>query len=71
MNRPHIEETDFCHVFNRGTEKRDVFMDTADRKKFIAYLNVLNDLVVARPCMSETGEGEDKNIKDKERHSKD
>src|SRR3989344_7553878 len=31
------------HIFNRGVEKRDVFMDDNDRSRFLAALSVFND----------------------------
>lgn len=33
----------FYHVFNRGVEKRDIFLEDGDFLRFIHYLYVLND----------------------------
>lgn len=44
-----MEETDFggiFHVFNRGVEKRDIFVDNVDRSRFADSLFLYND---ARP----------------------
>ncbi|MBP9670107.1 transposase [Candidatus Woesebacteria bacterium] len=37
------EENGFYHIYNRGVEKRDVFLDDDDYKKFLSYLKVYLD----------------------------
>ncbi|MBU4369673.1 transposase, partial [Patescibacteria group bacterium] len=34
---------EYYHIFNRGVEKRDIFIDDGDFLRFIHYLYVLND----------------------------
>ena len=43
MDRVPIELDSFHHVYNRGVDKRLVFMDDEDRQVFLFYLNILND----------------------------
>jgi len=43
MDRIHLEADEFAHIYNRGVDKRDVFMDDEDRARFFFYLGVLND----------------------------
>src|SRR4030042_4414876 len=35
-----FSENSFYHIFNRGVEKRDIFLDQQDHKIFIYYLTV-------------------------------
>jgi len=49
MSRPPIEKDFFCHVYNRGTDKRVIFDDTSDYQRFVLYLNVLNNKTVENP----------------------
>lgn len=35
---------EFYHIYNRGTEKRDVFMDTGDYDRFLALMYLCNSL---------------------------
>lgn len=49
MQREAIEVGSFQHVFNRGTDKRDIFLDAADHKRFLLYLQVLNNVEIASP----------------------
>ncbi|MBI3633604.1 MAG: transposase [Candidatus Vogelbacteria bacterium] len=44
MSERHFEEGVFYHIYNRGTEGRDIFSDDGDYLRFIHYLYVLNDL---------------------------
>lgn len=48
-NRIPIEVNDFVHVYNRGTEKRDIFESDVDRQRFVDYLDILNDSDVLSP----------------------
>ena len=34
---------DICHVFNRGVEKRKIFLDNQDYKRFVDNLFLLNN----------------------------
>ncbi len=43
MARPPIEDDDIVHIYNRGTEKRIIFLDDQDHYRFIHYLYVCND----------------------------
>lgn len=42
MDRAPIEVGNFVHVYNRGVDKRDIFLDEEDRARFYFYLGVLN-----------------------------
>ncbi len=48
--RPQFINGEYYHIFNRGVEKRDIFLKTADYFRFIFCLYELNDkkLVVMR-----------------------
>jgi len=37
---------EFYHIYNRGTEKRDIFLDTADYLRFIVLLYISNNIDV-------------------------
>src|SRR5665811_1016155 len=37
-----IAPGEFYHLYNRGTEKRDIFTDRADRERFLALLYLCN-----------------------------
>ena len=54
MDRAPIEEDSFHHVYNRGTDKRTIFEDGEDYRRFLLYLNVLNDTQVESPNDFET-----------------
>lgn len=43
MRRERFVNDNFFHVYNRGVEKRHIFVDDADRGRFAAYLYFLND----------------------------
>ncbi len=43
MPRLQFENNNFYHVFNRGVEKRKIFLDKFDFLRFVHYLFVLND----------------------------
>lgn len=43
MQRARLANDNFYHVYNRGVEKRLIFLDDADRKRFVFYLYFLND----------------------------
>ena len=37
-----FSEGEFYHIYNRGVEKKDIFLDTADKNRFIALLYICN-----------------------------
>jgi putative transposase len=41
--RPQFINGEYYHIFNRGVEKRDIFLETADYFRFIFCLYELND----------------------------
>jgi putative transposase len=43
MNREPFENGEIYHIYNRGVDKRDVFMDDKDRYRFIHDLFEFND----------------------------
>ena len=49
MDRSPIELETFHNVYNRGTDKRIVFNDVEDYRRFILYLNILNDIEIKSP----------------------
>ncbi|OHB24104.1 MAG: hypothetical protein A2542_02920 [Parcubacteria group bacterium RIFOXYD2_FULL_52_8] len=59
MERIPIELDSFHHVYNRGTEKRDIFLCDADFKLFLKYLYLLNDRDVESPSRIIKSQGED------------
>lgn len=44
MNRMPFENEEIYHVYNRGVDKRDIFMDDKDRYRFIHDLYEFNDI---------------------------
>ncbi|MBI3632601.1 MAG: transposase [Candidatus Vogelbacteria bacterium] len=50
MNRVSIELESFHHVYNRGTDRRIIFNDTEDYKRFVLYLDVVNDTEIQCPA---------------------
>jgi len=53
MNRVPIELDTFHHVYNRGTEKRLIFMNDADRARFMLYVDILNNTKLENPSKLE------------------
>lgn len=43
MRKPQLVEDQFYHIYNRGVEKRDVFLDQQDHLRFIHDLYEFND----------------------------
>ncbi len=43
MRKTEFVNGEFYHIYNRGVDKRDVFMDEDDYKRFILNMNLLND----------------------------
>lgn len=48
MVQPPFVNRTFYHVYNRGTDRRETFLDDADRARFITQLVVFNDVNSAR-----------------------
>lgn len=44
MRRITFAEGEFYHLYNRGVDKRRVFMSPGEYKRFLAYLLLLNDV---------------------------
>ncbi|MFA5038085.1 MAG: transposase [Candidatus Omnitrophota bacterium] len=42
MKRTPCVTGEYYHIYNRGIEKRDVFSDTRDYKRFLCYLQLFN-----------------------------
>jgi len=59
MDRVPIELETFHHVYNRGTEKRDVFLSIKDYELFLKYLYLLNDREIESPSRLIKSQGED------------
>ncbi|MBI2450705.1 MAG: transposase [Candidatus Nealsonbacteria bacterium] len=55
ITRPKLVTGEYYHIYNRGVEKRDIFLNTADFFRFIFCLYELNDknMVVMRDRMEE------------------
>jgi putative transposase len=43
MRKVIFAEGEFYHIYNRGVDKRRIFMSAAEYKRFLAYLYFLND----------------------------
>ena len=43
MRKFQFEENQICHIYNRGVDKRDIFLDDKDYLRFIHYLFELNN----------------------------
>jgi len=48
MKKPNFAEGQIYHVFNRGVEKRDIFLDDKDYLRFVHDLNEFNDIKPVR-----------------------
>src|SRR3989344_4881258 len=48
MKRPQFAEGELYHIFNRGVEKRNIFMTDGDRFRFIYNLYEFNDTAPAQ-----------------------
>ncbi len=59
MERIPIELESFQHVYNRGTDKRDIFLADSDYKLFLRYLYLLNDREVESPSRLIASQGEE------------
>ena len=47
MKRPLFVGENIYHIFNRGVDKRDVFLDDVDRYQFIHDMFEFNDKALA------------------------
>ena len=43
MKKSNFVNEQYYHIYNRGVEKRDIFLDSSDHVRFIHYLFALND----------------------------
>ncbi len=43
MNNPKFGDGEICHIYNRGTDKRTIFLDTQDHERFLYCLSEFND----------------------------
>ena len=67
MDRVAIELESFHHVYNRGTDKRIIFNDIEDFRRFVLYLNVVNDVDVKSPAHMGAYENEESRLENSER----
>ena len=44
MRKTAFANGEFYHIYNRGVDKCDVFVDDADYKRFLLSMNLLNDV---------------------------
>ncbi len=49
MRKIQFAEGEFYHLYNRGVDKRVIFINKEDQERFQAYLYVLNDAHASRP----------------------
>jgi putative transposase len=43
MRKTEIANDEYYHIYNRGVDKRDVFLDISDYERFLLSMNLLND----------------------------
>ncbi|HLM83625.1 MAG TPA: transposase [Candidatus Bathyarchaeia archaeon] len=43
MRKHQLVENEFYHIYNRGTEKRKIFLDDADYFRFLLSMRLMND----------------------------
>jgi putative transposase len=43
MRKKPFVENEYYHIYNRGVDKRKVFLDTRDYERFLISMNLLND----------------------------
>lgn len=49
MKKPSFENNNIYHIYNRGVEKRTIFMDESDHFRFIHDLDEFNNIELALP----------------------
>ena len=59
MRKTQLANDNLYHIYNRGTEKRDIFLDKSDYFRFIHYLYEFNDTKVVAHILRklDTGRG--------------
>ncbi|MBI3632822.1 MAG: transposase [Candidatus Vogelbacteria bacterium] len=67
MTRPEFIEDGIYHIYNRGTDKRDIFLDDQDYFRFIHYLYACNDVESLEKIDNPIVGGSTYDIKDRER----
>lgn len=60
MKRIPLKQGEFYHLYNRGVDKRIVFSEPSDYKRFQAYLYLLNTQEKIRPSDLLSAHGEEK-----------
>ena len=66
MDRVPIELETFHHVYNRGTDKRQIFMDGADYQRFALYVDLLNNRELENPSkLIENGKIDNYRVKER------
>jgi putative transposase len=43
MRKTELANEEYYHIYNRGVDKRDVFLDISDYERFLLSMNLLND----------------------------
>ena len=43
MRKKALSENGFYHIYNRGVDKRTVFLDDLDYRRFLLSIDLLND----------------------------
>jgi len=43
MRKTEFANDECYHIFNRGVDKREVFLNTRDYERFLLAMNLLND----------------------------
>jgi len=43
MRKAPLVNNEFYHIYNRGVDKRDVFLDDKDFSRLLISMNLLND----------------------------
>ncbi len=55
MQRPQFVTNEIYHIYNRGVEKRTIFLSEKDHQRFVRSMERFNDIVPAtnlhRPCL--------------------
>ncbi len=62
FQKPKFIEGNFYHIYNRGVEKRNVFLDAADRFRFVRCLVEFNDERTIADAICHRNVGEDRRL---------
>ncbi len=44
MRKIPLVENEYYHIYNRGVDKRNAFLDNRDFSRFLISMNLLNDM---------------------------